>query len=98
MGAGPDDVSAARRAVVNQLRRGRGQLGLTQEDLAEALDVSRATVVKLEAGAASPVLDNLIRALHLVGYELLAVPGDDPRALAARVTAEPVPRRVNRTR
>jgi transcriptional regulator with XRE-family HTH domain len=91
-------IQATRRRLIDQLRRGRGRLGLTQEDLADALGVVRATVVKLEAGEPSPMLDNLIRALHLVGYELLAVPGDHPLTLQALHDAEPrpVPQRVNR--
>jgi DNA-binding XRE family transcriptional regulator len=92
------DVHATRRALVDQLRRGRGQMGLTQGDLADVLDVARGTVNKLEAGGPSPALDNLIRALHMVGYELLAVPGSDPLTLQAKHTPAPrVPQRVNRT-
>ncbi len=92
-----DDVRETRRALVDQLRRGRGQLGLTQQDLADVLDVARGTVNKIESGGPSPALDNLIRALHLVGYELLAVPGSDPLALRVKHgPAARVPQRVDR--
>ena len=87
-----------RRHLVNQLRRGRSALSLTQQDLADGLDVARTTVVSLESGAPSPHLDHLIRALHLVGYELIAVPADHP--LAREVLADEgwVPARVDRHR
>ena len=91
-----DDVASTRRALIDALRRARGTLGLTQEDVADALGVSRASMVRLESGAASPLLDNLIRALHLLGQELVVVSGNDPAALAPKVEAAPVPRRVNR--
>lgn len=92
----PVGTHETRRRLVDQLRRGRAQHGLTQADLADALDVSRATVVSLESGAPSPHLDQLIRALHLVGYELLAVPSSDPLARAAIADDRPVPSRVDR--
>jgi DNA-binding XRE family transcriptional regulator len=71
---------------------------LTQQDLADALDVARTTVVSLESAAPSPQLDHLIRALHLVGYELLAVPADHPLAREALIQDERVPARVDRHR
>jgi len=88
-------TSATRRRLTEQLRRGRAKEGLTQAALAESLDVSRATVVSLESGSPSPTLDHLIQALHLVGYELLAVPSNHPLALALRIDEEPVPGRVD---
>lgn len=87
-----------RRRLVEQLRRGRSHLELTQQDLADALDVARTTVVSLESAAPSPHVDQLIRALHLVGYELVAVPSDHPLARQALAEDSPVPARVDRHR
>ena len=88
-------TSTTRRRITQQLRRGRAEQGLTQAALADALDVSRATVVALESASPSPQLDHLIQALHLVGYELVAVPSSHPLALALHVDDEPVPGRVD---
>ena len=94
------EVSTARtrRRLIAQLRHGRADGGITQDDLAAALDVSRQTVVKLESAAPSRQLDTLIRALHLVGYELVAVPSTDPLALRATLEHGDAPARVDRRR
>lgn len=92
-----DDVAASRRAIVDALRSARAELGVTQQDLADALGVSRASVMRMESGAATPLLDNTIRALHLLGRDLVALPANDPSVLALRVSSTRAPRRVDRT-
>lgn len=92
----PLGTTGTRQRIVDQLRRGRAKQSLTQADLADALDVSRATVVSLESGAPSPHLDHLIRALHLVGYELVAVPSAHPLTRSVIADTEPVPARVDK--
>ena len=48
----------------------RTQAGLSQDDLAERLDVSRQSVSKWETGASVPGLDNLVKLSRLFGVPL----------------------------
>lgn len=89
-------TQATRQRLVDQLRRGRAAQELTQSDLADVLDVARTTVVALESGAPSPQLDQLIRALHAVGYELVAAPSNHPLVRSVLADEQPVPARVDR--
>ena len=57
----------------NNLARARKQKGLSQWDVAEALDVSRQAVSRWETGAAAPTTDNLIRLSQLYGVSLDAL-------------------------
>ena len=43
-----------------QLRELRAEMGMSQEEIAETLNVSRQAVAKWETGANTPVLDNLV--------------------------------------
>ncbi len=43
--------------MTNKVRQFRKELGLRQEDLAEALDVSRQTVIAIENGKFNPSLE-----------------------------------------
>jgi len=100
MGGTPAD-SAARQThagIVRALKRARAEQKLTQQDIADALDVSRPYVVELEATRPVHQLDRLIKALHLVGLDLVAVPRDHPLVRAQRVDDAPVPGRVDRPR
>lgn len=57
----------------NNLMQARRQRGLSQEEVAEALDVSRQAVSRWETGAAAPTTDNLIRLSQLYGVSLDAL-------------------------
>jgi transcriptional regulator with XRE-family HTH domain len=48
----------------------RKEKGLTQEELAEKLDVSRQAVSKWEAGQAMPEIDNLIGLANIYGVSM----------------------------
>lgn len=62
----------------NNLAQARRQKGLSQWDVAEALDVSRQAVSRWETGAAAPTTDNLIRLSQLYGVSLDALIRSDP--------------------
>lgn len=55
--------------VAEIIRTAREGLGLTQEDLAEKMDVSRQAVSKWELGASLPTAENLDRLSELLGVE-----------------------------
>lgn len=62
----------------------RAHRGLTQEQLAEALNVSRQSVSKWESGAAFPEMDTLLRLCELYGVSLdLLLRGDVRASLQA---------------
>jgi y4mF family transcriptional regulator len=73
------DVAAA-------LRSARMAKGLTQQQLATRLGVSRQWVVSVEGGAPTAHLDLVLRALHEVGLGLNAY-DDDSDAVYAAVVA-----------
>jgi transcriptional regulator with XRE-family HTH domain len=54
-------------AFGNRVRRLREQQGLTQEQLAERLEVDRKTVNRLENGAYSPALDRVFGLAGVLG-------------------------------
>jgi len=92
---------AARRTyerLVRELKRGRASQHLTQQDLADALDVPRPYVVSLESNRPVHQIDRLIKALHLLGLELVVVPSDHPIARAQRADDAAAPARVDRRR
>lgn len=62
----------------NNLAQARRQKGLSQEEVAEALDVSRQAVSRWETGAAAPTTDNLIRLSQLYGVSLDALIRSEP--------------------
>ncbi|NAZ84141.1 helix-turn-helix domain-containing protein [Kineococcus sp. R8] len=75
-------TSAAGRA--NRVRAARTELGLTQAELAAAVDVTRQTVVAVEAGNYAPsVYLALALAAHL-GRSVEDLFGDGPAAAADR--------------
>lgn len=63
-----------------QIREARERLGLTQEALAEQLDVSRQAVSKWEMGSSEPNLENLQALSRVLGVEF----SDAPETLPAR--------------
>ena len=61
-----------RRSLGEALKDHRQQSGMTQEYVAEALNVSRQAVSKWETGAAEPATSNLLALAKLYGVD----PGD----------------------
>lgn len=75
----------------NRLTEARRQSGLSQQEVAEALDVSRQAVSRWETGAVAPSTENLVELARLYGVTLDAlVNGPAP---AAASTAGEAPRR-----
>ena len=75
----------------NSLAEARRQSGLSQQEVAEALVVSRQAVSRWETGAAAPSTENLVGLARLYGVALDAlVNGPAP---AADATAGEAPRR-----
>lgn len=60
--------------LLGQLRSGREALGLTQEEAADALSVSRRTFQRWEAGEADPDALDLFRWAHLVRVTITSAP------------------------
>lgn len=74
---------------MEQCRGARAMLGWSQSELAEAADVSRATVVDFERGARVPHRNNLAairRALETAGIEFISENGGGP---GVRLTRRP---------
>ena len=67
---------------MNQIRLLRSQRGLTQEQLAEKLDVSRQTVAKWERGDTLPDVGNCVRMADVFGIPV--------EVLARSMTDDPV--------
>ena len=90
----------------NNLAQARRQKGLSQEEVAEALDVSRQAVSRWETGAAAPTTDNLIRLSQLYGVSLDALirsgPLPQPEVVPVETAAEtetlPAPEGAGRRR
>jgi putative transcriptional regulator len=61
-------VSEAR--IQNQIRHWRQQRNLTQEQLARLCEVTRQTIIALEAGKYSPSLELAFRIAHALGRTL----------------------------
>ena len=59
-----------------RIRKAREQAGLTQEEVAEALFVSRQAVSKWESGLSRPSTDNLIRLAQLLGTDVQSLTQD----------------------
>ena len=65
--------------IGRKIRSLREQTGLTQEDVAEAMDVSRQAVSKWEANLSRPSAENLIRLAHLLNVDLAELIGAPER-------------------
>ena len=65
----------------------RKEQGLSQVELAEALDVSRQTISKWETGAALPSAENLLALSRLYGVTVDAL----PNGVETEAPAEPAP-------
>lgn len=66
----PDWVVTRRRAIGEQIRAAREYANLTQQEVALAIPMDRATYVRIEQGQSSPVLDTLILIAHAIGVPL----------------------------
>ena len=67
--------------VGNRIRQARVLAGLTQEQLAEMIGVSRTAIARWETAEAEPTLDHLLdltRALRVSADYLLGIGGSDP--------------------
>ena len=67
--------------VGNRIRQARVLAGLTQEQLAEMIGVSRTAIARWETAEAEPTLDHLLdltRALRVSADYLLGIGGTDP--------------------
>lgn len=51
----------AKLTIQNRIQEYRNQRNITQEDLAEAVDVTRATIIALEKGSYNPSLELAFR-------------------------------------
>ena len=66
-----------------EIQRRRKQLGLTQEELAQRMDVSRQSVTKWETGQSAPDLDRLVQLGEVLSIsldELLKGPSENADA------------------
>lgn len=77
-GSAGEGLRAAIGAAVGRRRR---ELGMGQEELADALGVSQAHVSRLERGLTNPTLETLRRLQEVLGVRLLAL--DPPEATPA---------------
>ncbi|MET8297380.1 helix-turn-helix transcriptional regulator [Streptomyces sp. NPDC005180] len=66
----PPHVVARRRRIGAQIRAARLEKRLTQEKVALAIEMDRATYIRIEQGRASPLLDSLIRIADALGVPL----------------------------
>ncbi|THA56081.1 XRE family transcriptional regulator [Streptomyces sp. A1136] len=66
----PAHVLARRRRVAQQIRAARLERNLTQERVALAAGLDRASYVRIEQGQASPLLDTLILVADAIGVPL----------------------------
>jgi len=74
-----------RMAFQTNLVRLRCHAGLSQEELAERLEVSRSTIAKWEAGNGMPKISNLIALSRLFGVSIdLLLQGELPPEPASR--------------
>lgn len=74
------------------IKQAREELGMTQEDLAERLEVSRQAVSKWELGASVPSPENLRLLEELLGVEFPAPEEAAPKPIL-RPPLRPRPRR-----
>ena len=86
--------------IIQRLCKLRKEHGYSQEQLADALGISRQAVSKWERGEASPDTDNLIALARLYGVTVDEVLFNkslpEPAAQPSRTAAGAVPRRRER--
>ncbi|MEU1494274.1 helix-turn-helix transcriptional regulator [Streptomyces sp. NPDC005776] len=66
----PDWVLTRRQAVGGRVRAARLAAEMTQQQVAERIEMDRATYNRIEQGHASPMLDSLIRIADAIGVDL----------------------------
>lgn len=66
----PDHVIARRRRIGRRIRDARIDADLTQERLAQLVDMTRNSIVNIETGVHSPRLDSLLMIADAVGVPL----------------------------
>jgi putative transcriptional regulator len=73
-------------SITNHIRRMRFDAGeMTQQTLADAVGVTRQTIIAIEAAKYSPSLDLAFRIAHAFGHPLEAVfTYEPPRSVASR--------------
>ena len=67
------------------LRKARKAANFTQEQLAKALGVNRATVSKYETGEISPSVDQLIKICNILDVSFEELIGDEPGAKPSEI-------------
>ena len=83
-------------SIKQRIRSIRAKQGISQEALAELLDVSRQTISKWENGQVRPSAENLARLSHALGVSVDALVKDDWIPLEPEVQIVEVP--VSRSR
>lgn len=66
----PEWVLARRRQIGDQIRAARLQANLTQEAVANAIPMDRASYVRIELGQAAALLDTLLLIADAIGVPL----------------------------
>lgn len=56
--------------LINQIKKRRGELNVTQESLAEISGVGLRTLKEFESGKGNPTLQTIVRILDALGLEL----------------------------
>ena len=87
-------MTEARIRLGGEIQRRRKLLGLSQEDLAQRMNVSRQSVTKWETGQSAPDLDRLIQLGEVLGAsldDLLLPPGSAPASDPPQPPGQPVP-------
>ena len=75
--------------IGRKIKAAREGAGLTQEDLAERMEVSRQAVSKWEADLSRPSSENLLRLCKLLGLDWEELAGDQPREKGHEYGAAP---------
>lgn len=65
--------------LANAIAEARRRQHLTQADLAEAAELDRSRLAKIELGTSTTLLEQLLRLLNLLGLELVVRPRDPHR-------------------
>ncbi|MER6235977.1 helix-turn-helix transcriptional regulator [Streptomyces clavifer] len=66
----PAWVLTRRRAIGDHIRTARQVAGLTQQQVAERIDMDRATYNRIEQGHSAALIDSLIRIADAIGVPL----------------------------
>ena len=84
-------------SIKQRIRSIRAEQGISQEALAELLDVSRQTISKWENGQVRPSAENLARLSHALGVSVDALVKDDwiPPEPEVQIVEVPVSRSRN---